>query len=49
MSDGGGALSEEQLERLARYKRLPNVQDLENADAAIVGAPFDTAASFSNS
>ena len=26
--------------------RLPNVQDLENADAAIVGAPFDTGASF---
>ncbi len=52
MSDGGGALSEEQLERLARlarYMRLPNVQDLENADAAIVGAPFDTGASFSNS
>ena len=26
--------------------RLPNVQDLENADVAIVGAPFDTGASF---
>jgi agmatinase len=26
--------------------RLPNNQDLENADAAIVGAPFDTGASF---
>ena len=48
MSDGGGAPSEEQLERLARYMRLPNVQDFENA-AAIVGAPFDTGASFSNS
>ncbi len=28
------------------FMRLPNVQDLENADAAIVGAPFDTGASF---
>jgi agmatinase len=26
--------------------RLPNNQDLQNADAAIVGAPFDTGASF---
>jgi agmatinase len=26
------------------FMRLPNVQDLENADAAIVGAPFDTGA-----
>lgn len=26
--------------------RLPNVRDLENADVAIVGAPFDTGASF---
>jgi agmatinase len=26
--------------------RLPNVQDLENADAAIVGAPFDTGGTF---
>src|SRR5215213_7230442 len=26
--------------------RLPNTQDLENADAAIVGAPFDTGATF---
>jgi agmatinase len=28
------------------FMRLPNVQDLENADVAIVGAPFDTGASF---
>ncbi len=28
------------------FMRLPNNQDLENADAAIVGAPFDTGASF---
>jgi agmatinase len=28
------------------FMRLPNVQDLENADAAIVGAPFDTGATF---
>jgi agmatinase len=28
------------------FMRLPNLQDLENADAAIVGAPFDTGASF---
>jgi agmatinase len=28
------------------FMRLPNVSDLENADAAIVGAPFDTGASF---
>ncbi|MFL6058739.1 MAG: arginase family protein, partial [Rubrobacteraceae bacterium] len=28
------------------FMRLPNVQDLENADAAVVGAPFDTGASF---
>lgn len=28
------------------FMRLPNVQDLANADAAIVGAPFDTGASF---
>lgn len=28
------------------FMRLPNVQDLENSDAAIVGAPFDTGASF---
>jgi agmatinase len=28
------------------FMRLPNVQDLENANAAIVGAPFDTGASF---
>jgi agmatinase len=28
------------------FMRLPNVQDLENTDAAIVGAPFDTGASF---
>jgi agmatinase len=28
------------------FMRLPNVRDLENADAAIVGAPFDTGASF---
>ncbi|MDP9439208.1 MAG: agmatinase [Actinomycetota bacterium] len=28
------------------FMRLPNTQDLENADAAIVGAPFDTGASF---
>ena len=26
--------------------RLPNVQDLKNSDAAIVGAPFDTGATF---
>jgi agmatinase len=28
------------------FMRLPNVQDLGNADAAIVGAPFDTGATF---
>lgn len=28
------------------FMRLPNVQDLQNADAAVVGAPFDTGASF---
>jgi agmatinase len=28
------------------FMRLPNTQDLENADAAVVGAPFDTGASF---
>jgi agmatinase len=28
------------------FMRLPNVRDLERADAAIVGAPFDTGASF---
>jgi agmatinase len=28
------------------FMRLPNVQDLENADAAIVGAPFDTGTTF---
>jgi agmatinase len=28
------------------FMRLPNNQDLNNADAAIVGAPFDTGASF---
>lgn len=28
------------------FMRLPNVQDLESADAAIVGAPFDTATTF---
>jgi agmatinase len=28
------------------FMRLPNVQDLENSDVAIVGAPFDTGASF---
>jgi agmatinase len=28
------------------FMRLPNLRDLENADAAIVGAPFDTGASF---
>jgi agmatinase len=28
------------------FMRLPNVQELENADVAIVGAPFDTGASF---
>ena len=28
------------------FMRLPNTQELENADAAIVGAPFDTGASF---
>ncbi len=28
------------------FMRLPNVQDLDNSDAAIVGAPFDTGASF---
>jgi agmatinase len=28
------------------FMRLPNNQDLDNADAAIVGAPFDTGASF---
>src|ERR671921_704242 len=28
------------------FMRLPNVQDLQNAAAAIVGAPFDTGASF---
>ncbi len=28
------------------FMRLPNVRDLEDADAAIVGAPFDTGASF---
>jgi agmatinase len=28
------------------FMRLPNVQDLENADVAIVGAPFDTGATF---
>jgi agmatinase len=28
------------------FMRLPNTQDLENADVAIVGAPFDTGASF---
>src|SRR5215211_2551291 len=28
------------------FMRLPNVQDLENADVAILGAPFDTATTF---
>ena len=28
------------------FMRLPDVQDLENADVAIVGAPFDSGASF---
>ena len=28
------------------FMRLPNTQDLANADAAIVGAPFDTGATF---
>src|SRR5215218_572709 len=28
------------------FMRLPNSQDLENSDAAIVGAPFDTATTF---
>ena len=28
------------------FMRLPNVQDLENAEAAVVGSPFDTGASF---
>jgi agmatinase len=28
------------------FMRLPNVQDLENSDVAIVGAPFDTGATF---
>jgi len=28
------------------FMRLPEVQDLENADVAIVGAPFDTGATF---
>jgi len=28
------------------FMRLPNVRDLENTDAAIVGAPFDTGATF---
>ena len=28
------------------FMRLPNTQDLENADAAVVGAPFDTGATF---
>ena len=28
------------------FMRLPNVSDLENTDAAVVGAPFDTGASF---
>jgi agmatinase len=28
------------------FMRLPSVQDLENADAAIVGAPFDTATTY---
>src|ERR671910_2582784 len=28
------------------FMRLPNVRDLDNADAAIVGAPFDTGATF---
>jgi agmatinase len=28
------------------FMRLPHVRDLENADVAIVGAPFDTGASF---
>ena len=28
------------------FMRLPNTRDLANADAAIVGAPFDTGATF---
>lgn len=28
------------------FARLPNVQDLENADAAVVRAPFDTGTAF---
>jgi agmatinase len=28
------------------FMRLPNVQDLENSDVAVVGAPFDTGATF---
>ncbi len=28
------------------FMRLPNVRDLQNSDAAIVGAPFDTATTF---
>jgi agmatinase len=28
------------------FMRLPDVQDLENADVAVVGAPFDTGATF---
>ena len=28
------------------FMRLPNIRDLENSDAVVVGAPFDTGASF---
>lgn len=28
--------------RVRTFARLPNVQDLKNADAAVVGAPFGT-------
>ena len=32
--------------RVRTFARLPNVQDLKNADAAVVGAPFGTGKTF---
>ena len=41
-----GSFESPRFSNIRTFMRLPNVRDLENSDVAIVGAPFDTGATF---